>query len=218
MKDILPPGHDKNAADQIAPDGPSVSDLDALVASRICHDLTNPLGAIGNGLELLELTGATDSPEMALIAQSVAQAKARVQFLRVAFGAASAGHRMGGAELARMVADHTTGGRTAVRWLCPDEVPRIEARLAFLLLMCVETALPFGGEIEVQRSDAAWHLLARTTRIRDLGDLWDGLSGRMPLPHLGPPQVHFALAVQTARTLHRPITVDLGTEHLTLSA
>ena len=218
MKDILPPGHDNRDTDLSTADAPSVNDLGALVGSRICHDLTNPLGAIGNGLELLELTGATDSPEMALIAQSVAQAKARVQFLRVAFGAASAGHRMGGAELARMVADHTTGGRTAVRWLCPEEVPRIEARLAFLLLMCVETALPFGGQIDVERTAQGWHIAAQTSRIRDLGALWDGLSGRAPLPHLGPPQVHFALAVETARTLGRPITVDVGTEHLTLTA
>ena len=33
---------------------PSDTDLPALIAARICHDLISPLGAIGNGVELLE--------------------------------------------------------------------------------------------------------------------------------------------------------------------
>ena len=32
-------------------------DLAVLLGSRLCHDLVSPLGAIGNGLELLELSG-----------------------------------------------------------------------------------------------------------------------------------------------------------------
>src|SRR5690606_36320108 len=77
-------------------------DLGALVASRICHDLVNPLGAIGNGVELLALTtgfgpaagpqGASlqgtagGSPELALIAESTTHAAARARLFRLAFG------------------------------------------------------------------------------------------------------------------------------------
>lgn len=214
MKDILPADPDKRPGRENA----AGDDLAALIGSRICHDLTNPLGAIGNGLELLELTGQTDSPEMALIVESVAQAKARVQFLRVAFGAAGAGHRMGAAELASILAGHTTGGRTAVRWLCEGDVPRIEAKFAFLLLMCAESALPFGGEIEIRRGDGGWTLRAEAGRMRDLGPLWDGLSGRAALPEVGPPQVQFALAAVTARRLGRPIAVTPDDGGLTLQA
>lgn len=229
MKHILSADPDKHSdLDALSADTPRAAtseagagtdlDLGALIGSRICHDLTNPLGAIGNGLELLELTGQTDSPEMALIAQSVAQAKARVQFLRVAFGAAGAGHRMGGAELSAIVAEHTTGGRTAVRWLCDCDVPRVEAKFAFLLLMCVESALPFGGQIEVRRTEDGWHIAAEATRMRDLGAMWDGLTGRAPMPRVGPPQVQFALAAATADALGRPIAVTLGEGGLTLRA
>ena len=35
-----------------------------LIGSRLCHDLVNPLGAIGNGVELIEMTGSVRGPEM----------------------------------------------------------------------------------------------------------------------------------------------------------
>ena len=70
------------------------ADLAGLVSARICHDLISPIGAAGNGLKLLSLAGQTaaqNSPEMALITASLAQAQARLQFFRLAFGAADAG-------------------------------------------------------------------------------------------------------------------------------
>ena len=65
-------------------------DLAALVSSRICHDLISPIGAINNGLELLNMSGATPvGPEMQLIYDSVKSASARIRFFRIAFGTAS---------------------------------------------------------------------------------------------------------------------------------
>ena len=66
------------AADALAPPRPAQTggrgraDLAALIAARICHDLVNPLGAIGNGVELLTLTGQGSDAEMDLIVESVA--------------------------------------------------------------------------------------------------------------------------------------------------
>ena len=211
LEDILPPFPDKPAAE-------AEPDLAALIGSRICHDLTNPLGAIGNGMELLELSGQAASPEMALIGQAVANARARVQFLRVAFGAAGAGHRMGGAELATLVADHAKGGRVAIHWPGGTDMPRPDARLGFLLLMCLEAALPFGGQITVTRPGESWHMVAAAPRIRDLGPLWAGLTGTTPLPEIGPAQVQFALAPRAAARLGRTLTLTPGEGVLTLTA
>ena len=58
-------------------------DIAALVGSRICHDLISPIGAIGNGVELIGLTENTSSPELALISESVDNANARIRFFRV---------------------------------------------------------------------------------------------------------------------------------------
>jgi len=56
------------------------------LSARICHELINPVGAIANGLEILE-----DEPSFAddagqLIGQSVRAAARRLQFFRVAYG------------------------------------------------------------------------------------------------------------------------------------
>ena len=63
--------------------------LAALIGSRICHDLISPIGAISNGLELLELAGAAQSPELDLIGESVSNAEARIRFFRIAYGYAN---------------------------------------------------------------------------------------------------------------------------------
>src|ERR1700755_2421458 len=65
----------------------SAPDLAALLCSRVCHDIISPVGAINNGLELLDEGGA-DGDAMKLIRQSARNASARLQFARIAFGAA----------------------------------------------------------------------------------------------------------------------------------
>ena len=65
----------------------SAVDLAALLCSRVCHDIISPVGAINNGLELLDEGGA-DEDAMKLIRTSARNASARLQFARIAFGAA----------------------------------------------------------------------------------------------------------------------------------
>ena len=69
--------------------GQNKLNIAALIGSRICHDLISPIGAINNGLELLEMTGTSSGPEMELISESVGNASARIRFFRIAYGAAS---------------------------------------------------------------------------------------------------------------------------------
>ena len=65
-------------------------ELAALISSRICHDVISPVGAIANGLEMLaeEQDEAMREQTMALIRRSASQASAKLQFARLAFGAA----------------------------------------------------------------------------------------------------------------------------------
>jgi len=61
-------------------------DLAALLCSRVCHDIISPVGAINNGLELLDEGGA-DVEAMDLIRSSALNASVRLKFARLAFGA-----------------------------------------------------------------------------------------------------------------------------------
>ena len=87
---------------------PESPDFSALIGSRICHDLVNPIGAIGNGVELMQMDGAVRGPELTLIAESVANANARIRFFRIAFGA-SGGQRVSKSEVLAVLSDLTHG-------------------------------------------------------------------------------------------------------------
>src|SRR5260370_40532632 len=93
-------------------------DLAALLCSRLCHDLISPVGAIINGLEVMEEDKDEETKTFALdlIKKSATQASAKLQFCRLAFGAAgSAGGRKkpgGGGEAGR---GGLWGGETAAR-------------------------------------------------------------------------------------------------------
>ena len=80
-------------------------DLSALLGSRICHDLISPLGAIGNGVELLAMAGSGNSPEIALIAESVENANARDPTVPHRLRDASENQGFGASEIRNILAD-----------------------------------------------------------------------------------------------------------------
>ncbi len=191
------------------------ADLTALLGSRICHDLISPIGAIGNGVELLMMEGGTPSPELALIAESVASANARIRFFRVAFGLSGGDQRIGRPELVKTLADTTQGGRISIDWQRPGDALRREAKLAFLAILCCETALAYGGRITVTQEDTKWQITARAERFRIDGGLWDNLS--KPSAELGPAQVHFALFPAELSQQSRQLRVEISGTELKLS-
>jgi histidine phosphotransferase ChpT len=59
-----------------------------LLASKICHDLISPIGAISNGIEFMEDMGAqVDDDVIDLLRFSSTQASAKLQAFRMAYGA-----------------------------------------------------------------------------------------------------------------------------------
>lgn len=194
------------------------SDLTALLGSRICHDLISPIGAIGNGVELLMMDGMGHSPELALIVDSVAHANARIRFFRVAFGTAStADQRIGRAEVAAILSDLTRGGRLTMAWQSPDDLSRREVKLAFLAIQCLESAMPHGGTISIDRGDTRWTLKGDANRLKVDPDLWELLSNPAASVELGPGQVHFALLRDEISRQHRRLTVEVGEQGIRLS-
>src|ERR1700749_2542971 len=94
-----------------------MSELDfaALLVSRVCHDLVSPVGAVVNGLEVLEeeRDAAMRADALKLVTSSAALAAARLQFARIAFGAAgSAGAELDLNEVGRTVCGLLEGSKT----------------------------------------------------------------------------------------------------------
>src|SRR5215813_4793513 len=97
-------------------------DLAALLCSRVCHDLISPTGAIVNGLEVLEDGGDAEMKTFALdlIKKSAKSASARLQFCRLAFGAAgSAGAQIDLGDAEAMTRGFIEDGKIKLIWNLP---------------------------------------------------------------------------------------------------
>ncbi|MCX7559743.1 histidine phosphotransferase family protein [Sulfitobacter sp. F26204] len=192
------------------------STLAALVGSRICHDLVSPIGAINNGLELLQMSGNPSGPEIGLIGESVDNASARIRFFRVAFGAA--GDQMVGADEVRAtLGDLYASSRLSPEWLVAKAVPRAEVRLVFLAILCIESALPYGGHIEIKAQGGKWSLTAVADRINVDPPLWALLSDHSLTCKLMPSHVQFALLPAAARDAGRLITCQSDEGMITIN-
>jgi len=185
-------------------------DLAALIASRICHDLISPIGAIGNGVELLTMDGGAQRPEMALISESVANANARIRFFRISFGAASGDQRIARAEVMSVLTDLTRSGRVSYAWNSVADLPRREVRLTFLLLQCLETALAYGGKVTVTRDETSWTILAEAARMRIEPALWEVLTEPRAPADIGAGQVHFALVPEELARQGRRLVTEIS--------
>lgn len=195
-----------------------ISTIAALLGSRICHDLISPIGAISNGVELLGLSGGTDNSELSLISDSVDNANARVKFFRIAFGQSSEGQMTSGAEMKSILTALGTG-RVTYHWAVEGDQMRDEVKMATLMLMCLETALPRGGKITVERShDGQWSVCARAERLEPDPALWARLGAITDVDDLKPADVQFFLAPVQAALLGRRITHTTAEGLLRLTA
>lgn len=189
-------------------------DIAALIGSRICHDLISPIGAINNGLELLEMSGTTHGPELGLISDSVNNASARIRFFRLAFGAASE-QEVAVQEVKTVLADMTHDTRLSVLWEQDVPVPRSDVRRALLAEQCLESAMPFGGEITItQDADGVWIIRGSAERLKIDTDLWSILAdGKVPAD-LAAPHVHFALLALHCRDEQRTVQTTLTEQEI----
>jgi histidine phosphotransferase ChpT len=192
-------------------------DFPALIASRICHDLISPIGAIGNGVELLTMEqGGTARPEFALIAASVANANARIRLFRIAFGAATGDQRIARNEVLSILTDLGHAGRVTHAWTSQGDLARREVRLVFLLLLCLESVLPYGGRVEVIQSGTFWTISAEAQRTRIDPGLWALLTEPDAVAPVEAGQVHFALVGRDLARLGRTLHAEIGPTFLRL--
>jgi histidine phosphotransferase ChpT len=193
------------------------SDLAALIGSRICHDLISPIGAIGNGVELMMMEGGGQSAELSLISESVANANARIRYFRVAFGAASTDQRIARSEIMSILTDLSRGGRLIYAWDSGPDLARRDVRLAFQLLLCLETAMAYGGRIRVEHSESSWQITAEAARLKADPVLWASLTDTRTEVEIGPGQVQFALVPEELQRQGRRLVLALSETTIRLS-
>jgi histidine phosphotransferase ChpT len=128
-------------------------DLAALLCSRVCHDVISPVGAIINGLEVLEDEKDEDMRGFALdlIKKSARGASARLQFCRLAFGAAgSAGASIDTGDAEQVARGLLSDERTTLAWNATRALlPKNKVKLLLNLYLIAVATVPRGGLITV---------------------------------------------------------------------
>ena len=132
---------------------PDALELAALLCSRVCHDLISPVGAIVNGLEVLDDNPKPEDREFALdlIRKSAKTASARLQFCRLAFGAAgSAGAQIDLGDAQTMARGHFEDGKTTIAWNLPRILlPKNRVKLLLNMMVIAQQTIPRGGVLTV---------------------------------------------------------------------
>jgi histidine phosphotransferase ChpT len=133
-------------------------DLAALLCSRVCHDLISPAGAIVNGLEVLEESKDEETKTFALdlIKKSARTASARLQFCRLAFGAAgSAGAQIDTGDAETVARGFIEDDKIKLTWGVPRVLlPKNRVKLVLNMLVVAAQAIPRGGLLTVESSGA----------------------------------------------------------------
>ena len=132
---------------------PDMLELAALLCSRVCHDLISPVGAIVNGLEVLDDDPKPEDRDFALdlIRKSARTASARLQFCRLAFGAAgSSGAQIDLGDAQNMARGHIEDGKCTITWTLPRLLlPKNRVKLLLNMLVIAQHTIPRGGTLTV---------------------------------------------------------------------
>jgi histidine phosphotransferase ChpT len=185
----------------------------ALLVSRVCHDLVGPLGAVVNGMEVLEdeRDATMRADAIKLVTMSADQALARIQFMRIAFGAAgSAGAELDLGEIGRLIGGLFEGGKTQLVW----NVPRLTwakdwAKLLMNATLLAADCLPRGGLVTVDAGSdpqaPSFHIRAQGLNARVTDEVSHAIRGEalnVDARHVQP-----FLTYKLSRSVNAPLTI-----------
>jgi histidine phosphotransferase ChpT len=200
-----------------SPQGPmNEIEFAALMVSRVCHDLVGPLGAVVNGMEVLEDERDAEmrADAIRLVTSSAEQALARIQFMRIAFGAAgSAGAELDLGEIGRLIKGLLAGGKTTLEWnIGPAYWAKNWAKLIMNATLLAADCLPRGGMVTVDTgADAlapSFHIRAQGLNARVTDDVDHAIRGEalnVDARHVQPFLTH-----KLSRTVNAALTIVPG--------
>ena len=139
--------------------------LASLMSSKLCHDIIGPIGAVCNGIELLQDDGSDDmrGQALSLVSESAGEASARLQFYRLAFGfAGGMGQEISLRDARTLSRDLMSHGKVKLDWADTEggaeNMPKDAVKILCNLVVVAAGALPRGGDLKVtgQVSDNVW--------------------------------------------------------------
>lgn len=201
MKSTAPETTDIPETLTTAPAEPAKKDAAVLelLASRICHDLISPVGAINNGVEFLSEAGPDEQADgLDLISHSASAAAAKLQVFRIAYGAGGRDPNIKPEDVQRafgaMVA---ADGKISQMWdpfgaLGPDKPhPQAFCKMLMVGLMLAQECLPKGGSVAARAGEKNETLfIAEGTGAIIRDHVEEALAQSIPVADLDPRLVH----------------------------
>lgn len=170
-----------------------------LLASKVCHDLISPVGAINNGVELIEDIGPSVTEDaMKLISNSAQQAAKRLRLFRIAYGKAGA-EGVTLKDVRNTARDYLSHGKSELKWEDTLDISTIaETRGALKLILCMlmmaEDVLSHGGTIILEpmaQGDAQGISITASGTHATISDpMKQALAGETPVEEITPRTVH----------------------------
>jgi histidine phosphotransferase ChpT len=201
-------------------------DLAALLCSRVCHDVISPVGAIVNGLEVLEEDKDEGMREFALdlIRKSARTASARLQFCRLAFGAAgSAGASIDTGDAEKVARGLFADERTQMNWQSPRAfMPKNKVKLALNLCLIAAACIPRGGVmnvvIEGEGEETRMSVAVKGPNLKLASHVADLLEGRSESGAVDAHGIQPYFTGLVARSCDMEVEVVADSEQVTLKA
>lgn len=177
-----------------------------LLSSRLCHDLISPIGAVNNGLELMEDddSGMSDDA-LELSIRSAKRAADLLQAFRVAVGAAGNQPSFRLADARNLATSILEGGKTRLEWPAeqdPVAVPVGLPKLTLNLVMLAGECLPRGGSVAVAVMPDGGRVAAEVTASGPGARLAPEMAAALP--------VEAAVAELTPKTVQAYFTARLA--------
>ncbi len=202
--------------------------LAELLCTRLCHDLTGPIGAVNNGAEFLSEEGFNlQGQAVELIVSSAFSAVTRLQFYRMAYGKMRDHGEADLAEKQKLAADFFSDGKIALDW--PDShtdaagvsISLKMSRLIFNILIVASTALIRGGTLGVRISRSPDDQKIVVITAQGTGLKWDpelekAFYGQVTVAELSPKNVQTYLTWKFAEELRATLTCDVVGEEMTI--
>ncbi|MEM8936612.1 MAG: histidine phosphotransferase family protein [Pseudomonadota bacterium] len=156
--------------------------LSALLSSRVCHDLINPIGAIGSGIEVLDDPSVDDGMQDAafdLIRTGAHKALALLKFARLAYGAAGGfGAQIKIDDARDALEGYYEAAKPSLDWRIEGDLAAKEIVKTMLIVGCAAAdSAPRGGDVVIDGDLKRFTITARGKKLFLNDDLIRALDG-----------------------------------------
>ena len=176
-------------------------DITALVTGSMCHYLASPIGAVGNGVELVELAGKTLGQEGELVKASVNAAAAKLKLFRIAYGQFHFEEILHAAEISAMQTAWNITGRIQVDFAL-QEIPKTDMEMYLLILQSIQVAMPQGAKVVVKITEGRRTVHTVGAKVTYDETVWSAQTSKEIAPNIQPNNVQFAILQALDVPLH----------------